>query len=145
MKKQSSLILFVSLFLSLYSVDQAQQDLFGVQIRASSRQSQDRWQLFNHINNDSTVPNPFATIFNATGTATQIGTTDYTDGLGTPQGSINGIWSLGNVGNLDDVEVTPYSITSVSLNESIQAGISWESETGFTFHVECNPSLDGQT
>lgn len=81
----------------------------------------------------------------STGTATQIGTTDFTDGLGTPQGSINGIWALAGVVNFDDVEVAPFSITSVSLNESKQAIISWESETGFTFHVECNPSLDGQS
>ncbi len=81
----------------------------------------------------------------ATGAATQIGTTYYTDGLGTPQGSINDIWAMGGVANIDDIEVTPFSVTSVSLNESSQAVIAWESETGFTFHVECNPSLDGQT
>ena len=82
--------------------------------------------------------NPF------TGAATQIESTDYANGLGTPQGSINGIWALAGVVNFDDVEVTPFSVTSISLNESNQAKIAWESESGFTFYVECNPSLDGE-
>ena len=81
----------------------------------------------------------------STGAATQIGSTDYTNGLGTPEGSINGIWALGGVVNFDEVEVSPFSVTAISLNNSSQAEIAWESETGFTFHVECNPSLDGLT
>ncbi|MCZ6673840.1 MAG: hypothetical protein O7C75_12980 [Verrucomicrobia bacterium] len=81
----------------------------------------------------------------STGVATQIGTTDYTNGLGTPEGSINGIWALAGMVNFDDVEVTPFSITSIALNNSSQAVLAWESESGFTFHVECNPSLDGET
>jgi hypothetical protein len=56
MKKQSSLILFASLFLSQFPIAHAQQDLFGVQIRASSPQGQDRWQLFSMMVQEFTAP-----------------------------------------------------------------------------------------
>ena len=81
----------------------------------------------------------------STGQATQIGATDYTDGLGTGSAIFNGIYGLASSSVPDEIELTAFSITSVSLNSEGQLKLSWDSETGLSFKVECNPSLDGLT
>lgn len=72
-------------------------------------------------------------INNTTGAATQIGDGDFTAGLGTSQGSINGIWALAGTVNLDDIELLSFSITSVSLNSEGQLELIWDSESGLSF------------
>ena len=52
------------LFVSAANHTNALPTLYGVQIRASSPLNQDRWQLFLCINDDSTVANPLAPLFN---------------------------------------------------------------------------------
>ena len=81
----------------------------------------------------------------STGQATQIGTTDYTDGLGTGPAIFNGIYGLASSSVPGEIELTPFSITSASLNSEGQLKLSWGSETGLSFKVECNPSLDELT
>ena len=80
-----------------------------------------------------------------TGTATPIGETDLTDGQGVGPEIDNGVWALAAQANLDDIELTPFSVTSMDINGEGQLQISWDSLTARTFWVECNSTLDGET
>ncbi len=75
----------------------------------------------------------------STGQATQIGSTDYTDGLGIGEGIFNGIYALAAI---PDVQIGTVSITAIAINGSGEVMITWESETGFAFHVERNETLE---
>lgn len=73
-----------------------------------------------------------------TGLATQIGSTDYTDGLGTGPELFNGIYALAANPN---VEIAPVRITSITTNAQNEVVITWESESGFSYRVELNDTL----
>ena len=81
---------------------------------------------FDHLYSISTV----------TGLATQIGTTDYTNGL---PGTSNGVWALGAI---PPVAVPGgFKITSVTRNGAGKVTLVWESATGFNYVVEFRASL----
>ncbi len=77
----------------------------------------------------------------ASGQATQIGTTDYTDGLGVGEGIFNGIYALAAIPTIPPAEIGTVSIISIAPNSNNEVVVTWESELGFNYQVEINQSL----
>lgn len=75
----------------------------------------------------------------STGIATQIGSTDYTDGLGTGSEIFNGVYALAAVAS---EELTPVSISSIETNDQNEIVVTWASESRFVYRIEMNDTLE---
>ena len=70
----------------------------------------------------------------STGAASQIGTTDYTDGMA---GSLNGIYAVAAIPPVG--ALPPFAITSIT-HSAGQFMLTWPSETGFHYQLRHSPT-----
>lgn len=80
----------------------------------------------------------FYSINPATGAGTQIGTTDYTNGIGLGDGLFNGLYALASE---PPVAAGIVEIVSVERMPGEQVEITWSSETGSTYQLESSATL----
>ncbi len=80
----------------------------------------------------------FYSIHTGTGAATQIGLTDFTDGLGTGPGIFNGLYAMAAP---RPAVIPPFAIDSISRDLSNTVHFTWESETGYNYQTECSTTM----
>ena len=73
-----------------------------------------------------------------TGDGTQIGTTDYSLGMGVGPGIFNGLYALAAE---PPVAVAPFTILNVGLTPEGDIEMTWSSESGYTYQIESSSTL----